>query len=274
MTTDSQMLKCTLAQINTIVGDIDGNFKKALAAHRRAVKKGSHLIVFPEQTFLGYPAKDLLLQKDLIARNEEAAQNYAIETANGPASIVGFSLRHTGEGTGLFNVAALCRNGLVETIYKKRLLPTYDVFDEDRYFDEANEVCVVDINGHEVGITICEDIWNDALLVSHRLYQSDPLMETAQAGTDLIVNLSASPYTIDKRLYRRQMISGAAQRNGVGIIQVNLVGANDDLIFDGSSLAVSPDGTLAAAAKAFEEDQLEVVYRKNKHGILMGKGRG
>ncbi len=254
------MIKCYFAQMNTIVGDIEGNLQKCVDVLERARSAGADLVIYPEQTFLGYPAKDLLLFHSAIRRNREALEKLAGKTEGGPALIAGFVTEHGGSGIGLYNSMAFCRGGRIETVYHKRLLPTYDVFDEDRYFDEGREVSIVELAGVRIGLTICEDMWNENLYQSRRLYESDPVGETVRAGAQLIVNISASPFTIGKRKVRREMMVHYARKHGIGILQVNLVGGNDDLIFDGSSMAVSADGSVACMARSFEEDELLVEY--------------
>lgn len=252
------MIRCHLAQINTTVGDIEGNLQKSLAALDAARRDSMDLLILPEQTLPGYPAKDLLIQREFIRRCDGALEEFATATARGPAAVIGFPLPHEGAGTRLYNAAAFCRNGAVEAIYRKWLLPTYDVFDEDRYFDEGDECTIVEVGGLKVAVTICEDLWNDELYWSHRRYTRDPIKECALRGAEVIVNISASPFTMDKRRVRRDMMSSTARNHGLPIVQVNLVGANDDLIFDGDSSVYDGRGVRVAQGKTFEEDTLQV----------------
>ena len=251
-------MKCLLAQINTTVGDIDGNLRRSLDALAIARERGADLLVLPEQTIPGYPTKDLLTQASFIARNQDALARFAPETASGPAALIGYAEPHGGPGKGLYNSVALCRGGVVEQVYRKMLLPTYDVFDEARYFDSGSDVSLFDIGGMTAAITVCEDMWNDELYWSRRLYTRDPIADSARAGGRLILNLSASPYTIPKRRIRAAMIASAARRHGAAILQVNSVGGNDDLIFDGGSVAFDGTGTMRAQAASFIEDFVEV----------------
>ncbi len=251
-------IRVFIGQVNTLVGHVEGNQAKAESALERAAAAGADLLLLPEQTLPGYPAKDLLTFGSFVKRNRAALENFARATAGRPAALIGFPEAHDGPGNGLYNAAALCRDGRVEKVFRKILLPTYDVFDEDRHFDEGSEVGTFDLGEARVGVTICEDLWNDELYWSRRRYGRDPGQEVVDAGAEIVVNLSASPYTMGKRRVRRDMIAAAARRHGVPVVQANLVGANDDLIFDGSSFAVGADGTLGAMSPAFEEHDLVV----------------
>ncbi|MCC5876648.1 MAG: NAD+ synthase [Candidatus Sumerlaeia bacterium] len=245
-------MRLYLAQMNTIVGDLEGNSGKIVEAWRRAREAGADLVLLPEQCIPGYPAKDLLLQEGFIRRCHEATDRLAIECKDGPALLVGFPERHAGSGKRLFNSAALLRGGRVEAIYRKGLLPTYDVFDELRYFDSANQPLVFECAGVRVGITICEDCWNDELYWSHRLYDRDPVEESVKAGAQLVVNLSASPFTLGKLAVRRAMLAETARRHGIAFAMNNLVGGNDDLVFDGSSMVFAPDGSKVCELPALD----------------------
>lgn len=245
-------MRLYLAQINTLVGDISGNASLIRDSIGEGRRRGADLVVFPEQTLPGYPAKDILLHDGFIDRNRGALEELAALTKDGPAALVGFPERHDGSGRRLFNAAALLRGGRVEAVYRKGLLPTYDVFDEDRYFDPGTEPLLFECAGVPVAVTICEDCWNDELYWSHRRYGRDPVEEAARAGARVIVNLSASPFTLGKLEVRRRMLSEAARRHGAALVMTNLVGGNDDLIFDGSSMAFGPDGDRVAELPAFE----------------------
>lgn len=259
----------SLSQINTTVGDIEGNLALALAALERARAAGVALLILPEQTFPGYPAKDLLLAKSFVARNVEALHRFAAATANGPAALIGFAEPHSNPGHGLHNAAAFCRGGHIEAIYRKKLLPTYDVFDEDRYFDEGSTPLVIDIEGLRIGVTICEDVWNNDLYWSHRLYATDPVADTVAAGAQVIVNLSASPFTLGKDRARQAMNAATAQRHRVPFLQTNLVAGNDDLVFDGGSAAYAADGSLVGRAPCFDTGELLVDVRSDKSVTLI-----
>lgn len=245
-------MRLYVAQMNPIVGDLEGNSRKIVEAWNQGREGGADLILFPEQTIPGYPAKDLLLQEGFIRRCREAMEKLAVECKDGPAILVGFPERHAGFGKRLFNSAALLRGGRVEAIYRKGLLPTYDVFDELRYFDSASEPFVFECAGVRVGVTICEDCWNDELYWSHRLYERDPVEESVRAGAQLVVNLSASPFTLGKLAIRRAMLAETARRHGIAFALNNLVGGNDDLVFDGSSMVFAPDGSRVCELPALD----------------------
>jgi len=253
-------MRIALAQINTRVGDLAGNLAKALHAYADAARQGAEIVLFPEQTFAGYPAKDLLTRPNFIERNQATLHEFARATASGPVAVIGFPEPHAGPGHRLYNSAAVCRDGRVDQIYRKWLLPTYDVFDEDRYFDEGDESLVIEVDGRRVGVTVCEDIWNDELFWSHRLYTRNPIASAKAAGAEVLVNISASPFTLAKRSVRKNMMASAARTHGLPIAQVNLVGANDDLVFDGVSMAFDAEGRLVAQARDFEEDLLLVDF--------------
>jgi NAD+ synthetase len=261
-------MRILLAQRNTVVGDVVGNTQLAINAIARGRELGADLVVLPEQTIPGYPAKDLLLQRDFIARCHDALEKIARATAEGPAVLVGFPELHRGIGAGLYNSAALCWDGLVENVYRKRLLPTYDVFDEDRYFDPGTDLCIPSIKGIRVGITICEDIWNDELYWAHRRYPEDPVAETVAAGAEVVINLSASPFTLSKVGVRDAMLAEVARRHGVPVLMTNLVGANDDVIFDGHSPVADADGRIIARGAGFVEEDVVVELRRDETGRL------
>src|SRR5438132_12121544 len=253
------VMKIALAQIDTTVGAFAENAAAIAQKSREAAESGAQLIVFPELTLCGYPPKDLLALREFVQRQLAALEQLAADPIFSRISaLVGFTEPHRGEGAGHFNACALLRDGKVAAVARKSLLPTYDVFDEARYFDPSPEVTVVEVAGVRVGLSICEDLWNDKLFWQKPRYVRDPAEELARQGAQLLVNLSASPYALGKAHVRRDMMAAAARRHGMPIALCNLVGGNDSLIFDGYSLAVSAHGTLPGDAKAFEE-QLVVV---------------
>lgn len=258
------MIRIALAQINTTVGDLDGNTRSAIAAAQEAGKSGADLVILPEQTIPGYPAKDLLTQKHFIRRCAASLKDFAAALADGPAALVGFPEAHESQGHGVYNSAALCRGGKVEKVYRKWLLPSYDVFDEDRYFDEGSEVVTFNLKGVKVAITVCEDMWNDALYWSHRLYNRDPIRACVDAGAQMIISMSASPFSLGKPEVRRAMFGAAAKNHRIPIAVTNAVGGNDDLVFDGGSAIFGVDGNPIALAGLFRE---EIIY-----GDLFGDG--
>lgn len=255
-------MRIGLAQINPIVGDIEGNTAKILEYIARAEAEASGIVVFPELAVFGYPPKDLVLRKDIVRQNFEAMQRIAAACTQVTA-IVGYAHPDpSGEGKGVLNAAGVCRNGRLESWYAKMLLPMYDVFDEARYFNTGQEARLVDFSedGRSVraGITICEDLWNNQQFEGRQVYGIDPVDVTARAGANLLINLSASPYRAGVEPRREQLFSTQMREHRIPLVYVNQVGGNDDLIFDGASMVMDANGTVIARAKAFEEDLLIV----------------
>ena len=247
-------MRIALAQLDTTVGALEENADKAERAAARAADAGAQLVVFPELTLPGYPPRDLLELREFIARGERVLRRLAEASVfHRIAGLVGFAQAHDGPGAGLYNAAALLRDGGVALTARKGLLPTYDVFDEARYFDPGDKVSVAEIGGVRVGISICEDLWNDKLFWKKPRYLRDPIEELVAHGAQCIVNLSASPYALGKAEHRRRMIGAAARRHGVPIALCNLVGGNDAVLFDGRSGIYGADGALRVEAKPFEE---------------------
>ncbi len=246
-------MRLALAQLNPTIGDIAGNTDKHLAALDRAGDAGAALVVFPELSIIGYPPKDLLLKPAVIQRCERALQRIA-ERCTDVAAIVGLPMPHTGPGRPLRNAAALCVGGEVIDRRFKALLPTYDVFDEHRYFEPGKQIDVAHVDGTPIGISICEDLWNAAEHFDRRIYHDNPIDGLAAAGAKLFINCSASPFITGKHATRLSIMRQLAREHGLPIVFVNQVGANDELIFDGNSCVVGADGELMAHAKDFEED--------------------
>jgi NAD+ synthase (glutamine-hydrolysing) len=247
-------MKIALAQINPTVGDFPGNAKKILAFLRRAERAGADLCLFPEMAITGYPPRDLLLNGDFIEDNLKALERLAAKV-RGAAAVVGFADRsRSSTGMGLFNAGALIRNGKILKVFHKMLLPTYDVFDEHRYFDPAGSVTVAPVCGKEVGFSICEDIWNDPTLWRQRFYDVDPVEMLVKKGAEILVNISASPFIIGRRTLRHCLLKNIASRHRVPVCYVNQVGGNDQLIFDGCSMVLDAKGQVVAQGKAFDED--------------------
>jgi NAD+ synthase (glutamine-hydrolysing) len=246
-------MKLALAQFNPTVGDFAGNTARILALAERAKERGADLAVFSELCICGYLPQDLLERPAFIERNQKELKHLAAKLPL-PA-IVGFVGKYKkATGNGIANRAALLASGKVLFEQSKMLLPTYDVFDESRYFQPATEQKVFEFGGEKLGITICEDVWNDKNFWAVRRYDRDPVTELAGQGTSVLINISASPYTIDKRALRVDMLRSIALSHQLPIVYVNQVGGNDSLIFDGASVALTPDGKVAAQAAAFEED--------------------
>ncbi len=251
-------MKIALAQINTTVGDLAGNEAKIFAAYRRGVEAGADIVVMPELTTTGYPPRDLLLKKEFITQNLAVVERLAAATGK-TALLVGYvGINHSRPGRSLTNEVALLQNGKIVAARSKTLLPTYDVFDEDRYFQPATSNLPVTFNGQTVGLTICEDIWNDENFWPERLYQNNPPMELIAGGTKILFNVSASPWSLGKDKVRHEMLLSLARKSRTPIVFCNLIGGNDELIFDGGSMVFNSAGQLIARAKKFEEDFLVV----------------
>ncbi len=251
-------MKIALAQINATVGDIAGNEAKILAAYARSVAVGADVVVAPELAITGYPPRDLVLNPAFVAENLAALERLAQATGK-TALVVGFVGRNEHRpGRKVTNAIALLQHGKIVTIRTKTLLPTYDVFDEDRYFEPAAENLPVEFNGEKIGLTICEDVWNDEDFWDERRYRKNPALELTAAGVKLIINASASPWNLGKNQVRREMLSRLAAKIKCPVAYCNLVGGNDELIFDGASMVFNAAGELVAQGKLFAEDLLLV----------------
>jgi len=251
-------VKIAAVQLNPTIGDVEGNTARILDGFARATSAGAELVVLPEQSILGYPAKDLLLRREVIEQNLAALQRIVAATAGLQAGvIVGFAEPNEGGiGRPVFNSAAFIADGQIVARSRKRLLPTYDIFDEARYFEPGGVQPVIDFRGRRVGVMICEDMWSTQQLLARPLYDIDPPCELAAAGADLLINISASPYYLGKHESRLELMAGHARRYGTPLLFCNQVGGNDELLFDGLSSVVDATGRLVAQAKAFEEDLL------------------
>jgi len=246
-------MKIALAQFNPTVGDLSGNAAQILSLAEQALARGAKLAVFSELCLCGYPPQDLLERPAFIDRNLKELKELAKRLPL-PA-VVGYAGRvKKGRGKAIANKAALLCGGRIVFEQNKMLLPTYDVFDESRYFQPAERQANYDFADQHLGITICEDVWNDKNFWPNMLYERDPVTELVTQGSTLLLNISASPYTIDKRSLRFDMLKSVAKTHHRPVVYVNQVGGNDSLIFDGASLALTADGKIAAQALAFEED--------------------
>ncbi len=245
-------MKIGFAQINPTVGDIDGNARKVLDAYEALARRGAELVVAPELAIPGYPPQDLVFKSRFVPRNLEALERLHAAVGETPL-VVGYVDVNHGAGQPYVNAAAVLQRGRDVVRVGKSLLPTYDVFDEDRYFEPAAQTAPVEIAGRRVGITICEDIWTERYL-PRKLYGHAPLADLVSQGADLILNLSASPFILGKPARRLEMLSALAREHGVPIIYCNCVGGNDQLIFDGNSVALGADGRLLAQLAPFAED--------------------
>ncbi len=251
-------MKIALAQINTTVGDITGNRDLVFRAMEKARNSGAKLAVFPELCLTGYPPRDLLGLHGFVESNLSALREIA-SRSDRMGVVIGFVDRNPNkEGRDFYNSAAFLAEGKVQAVIHKTLLPTYDVFDEDRYFEGSKSVQLVRFNGHALGISICEDAWNAKDFWPKPLYSTDPIRNLAEKGADLFINISASPYEMGKPRIRFQMLLEHVQKHHIPLIYVNLVGGNDDLLFDGSSLALGKNGNVIAQGSGFSEDLLIV----------------
>ncbi len=263
----TRRLRIALAQIDVAVGDFPGNVRRIADSMRDAAQAGAHLVCFPELGLPGYPPEDLLLKPSFIADNLRALDDLARRTAAFPGltAVVGFADRDED----IFNAAAVLHGGRVVGVYHKHFLPNYGVFDEDRYFAAGTSAPTFLIEGVQVGISICEDIW----------YPDGPPAAQAAAGAELLVNISASPFHVGKQAARERMLSTRASDSGAIVAYLNLVGGQDELVFDGSSVIFDEEGELLARARAFEEDLLiadldvEAVFRTRLHDPRRRKER-
>jgi len=249
-------MRIALGQINSTVGDLRGNVDRMVSVSREALSRGAEVIVFPELSLTGYPPRDLVEKDSFLERTQEELARLTAETANLDAVIIcGYVGRAEGDtGKRATNSAALIERGSVIFRQHKMLLPTYDVFDEARWFVPATGQSLHPVRGREAAITICEDAWNDRQFWEHRLYVRDPVEELAQSGAELLLSINASPYHMGKRAVRREMFARAARRYDIPVVYVNQVGGNDHLVFDGSSFAMDAGGNVIASAPSFQED--------------------
>ncbi len=246
-------MKIYLASINPVVGDLKYNFQKIIETINKAKDLNVDLVVFPELSLLGYPPLDLLDKKTFI--DEAISYHQKIANECDDIGVIFGSVTRDDDliGTNIFNSAIFCYNKKIKSFHQKSLLPNYDVFDEVRYFEPAKEIRLLDFNGSKLGITICEDAWNDKDFWIHRKYEFDPVEELVKQGADIIINISASPFSIGKEKVRTEMFSSIAKKHGRPVLFVNQVGANTDLIFDGGVKVFDSNGNLILASKRFEE---------------------
>ena len=247
-------MKIALGQTNPTVGDFSGNAARIIAFSQCAQAAGAGLILFPELSVCGYPPRDLVERTTFVTRNRESAERIAAAT-KGIAVICGMvTPADSDTGKTVRNSAALLQDGKITFIQSKMLLPTNDVFDEMRNFAPARSQQLLPFCGNQMALTICEDAWNDKQFWERRLYPVDPVESLIQAGGNFVLNISASPFWIGKREFRRDMLASIARRHKVPVALVNQVGGNDSLVFDGSSLVLDREGNVIAQGKSFEED--------------------
>jgi NAD+ synthase (glutamine-hydrolysing) len=249
-------MKIALAQTNSTVGDLCGNAKRMLEFSRRAADLGANVVVFPELSLTGYPPRDLLEKESFLDRTEQHLERLAVDAAPLNVAIICGTVTRTGSAAGhpIYNSAAVLRGGGVVFRQHKMLLPTYDVFDEARYFEPAVKQAPLALGDAVSGLTICEDAWNDKQYWERRLYRRDPVEELAGAGARILISINASPYHMGKRAQRAEIFAATARHFRVPIVYVNQVGGNDQLLFDGTSFAMNPEGQVIASAASFEED--------------------
>ncbi len=246
-------MRVALAQINPTVGDIKGNAEKIKDSIKKAEEKQADIVVFPELAITGYPPEDLLFKENFINANLKAIDEVA-KSVKDIIAVVGF----VDKDEDIYNAAAIIHNGEIKGVYHKHHLPNYSVFDEVRYFQKGKDIVLLNVEGYKIGVSICEDIW----------YPENPINVQAIEGAELILNLNASPYTVGKTKYRKEMLKVRAKDNLVAIAYVNMVGGQDELVFDGNSMVVLPDGSFEAKGKAFEEEliiadiDLDLIFRK------------
>ncbi|MDJ0735302.1 MAG: NAD+ synthase [Nostocaceae cyanobacterium] len=267
-------MKIAIAQLNPTIGDLAGNAQKILDVAKYVASQGGRLLLTPELSLCGYPPRDLLLNPCFVENMSLSLQQLAKDLPPNLAVLVGTVERNLqasiSGGKNLFNGIAWLENGKVQRVFHKRLLPTYDVFDERRYFEPGLEVNYFSLDGIDIGVTICEDLWNDEEFLGKRCYANNPIADLSILGVDLTLNLSASPYTVGKLDFREEMLSHSAVRFQQPIIYVNQVGGNDDLLFDGRSFALNRQGELISRAKGFDTDLLFVEFDAEKRDLVLG----
>ena len=249
-------MKIGLLQLNSTVGDFSANRQKLITAYKAAVARGAEFVLAPELFLCGYPPRDLLLRADFVDTHLAVLAETAGSVGKVPLCVGGADQNPERPGRALRNSAAVLQNGKIIWRTHKCLLPTYDVFDEDRYFEPAKTIAPFEFDGRKLGITICEDIWNDQDFWPERLYRRDPIKELIAQGAQAIINISASPWHDGKERVRLEMLQRVARDEGVPLAYVNLVGANDELIFDGHSVVLDHRGEPLALGKGFAEDLL------------------
>lgn len=249
-------MRIALGQINTTIGDLPGNLELMVAAAHNAEARGAELVLFPELSLTGYPPRDLVEKESFLAQSQAHLELLAEKTSGLNLTLVCGYVSRSQSPTGkhVRNSAAVIEGGAIVFRQDKMLLPTYDVFDEERYFIPADRQLLWSIRGRKTALTICEDAWNDKQFWERRLYERDPVEELIKSGAELLLVINGSPYHMGKRQLRREIFVAAAKRYAVPVAYVNQVGGNDHLVFDGSSFALNAQGELLASAASFEED--------------------
>jgi len=266
-------MKIAVNQFNPVIGDIEGNSAKIIEGYKKAVEDKADLAVFPELAVCGYPPLDLLEKREFRERVIEASRKIASVTSD-TGLIFGSITEDIDEkvGTGIYNSAIFCSEGQIRFAQKKTLIPNYDVFDEMRYFEPAKDVFVFDFKGERLGISICEDIWNDADYWKHRRYDFDPIEKLKEKGATLLINISASPYAYGRRTERYKMLSTLTRTDKFPLAYVCTAGAQTDLIFDGASMCFDSNGNLNLLGKAFATDYFIFDTKKEYPSITKFEG--
>ena len=248
-------MKIALVQMNSIIGDIHGNKEKILSGYKKGLEAGADIVICPELALPGYPPQDLVEKREFREAVFAAAREISLQTTESTALLFGSLYEEEDSvGTNLFNVGFFCYSGSIQFIQRKTLIPNYDVFDEIRYFESAKSVSIYEWKGEKLGISICEDIWNDKDYWKKRLYPNDPVEVLIKQGATLLLNISASPYSYGKRTNRKEMLSTLTKKDQLPLAYVCCVGAQTDLIFDGTSMCFDANGNLNAIGKRYEED--------------------
>ena len=255
-------MKIGLCQINSIIGNIDFNKSKILEGYKKGKELGVDLVICPELSLCGYPPQDLIEKEEFRDAVMKAALEITEQTNEVGLIFGSITEEFDFVGTGLYNSAILSLEGKIQFVQNKTLLPNYDVFDEVRYFESAKDVHIFNFKGERLGISICEDIWNDADYWKHRLYEKDPVQRLVDKGSTILINTSASPYDYGRREERKEMLSVLTKTNKLPLAYVSCVGGQTDLIFDGASLCFDKDGRLVKIGKTFEEGF--IVYDTNE----------
>ncbi|MEG8946115.1 NAD+ synthase [Rosettibacter firmus] len=261
-------MKIAICQYNNIIGDIKGNTKKILKGYQKGINDGVDIVIFPELFLCGYPPLDLVEKREFREAIRNATEEIAKQTTD-VGLIFGTITEDYEEliGTGVYNSAVLCYNGKIQFVQSKSLIPNYDVFDEVRYFEPAKEVNIHEFKNEKLGISICEDIWNDEDYWKKRRYPVDPVQKQVELGATLLINISASPYAYGKRKLRYNMLSVLTRTDKLPLVYVCYVGAQTELIFDGASMCFDSNGRLCMLGKAFQEDYFVFDTKKNYNEI-------
>lgn len=249
-------MKIALCQIDPIIGNLEYNKNKILDGYKKAIEAKVDLAIFPELSLVGYPPLDLVEKSEFRKTVNNAAQEIASQTNSVGLIFGAITEDYDNVGTDIHNSAILCFDGKIQFVQHKTLIPNYDVFDEMRYFDSAESVSVFEFKDEKLGISICEDIWNDADYWYRRRYHKDPIQELLKQNASVLINISASPYSYGKRAARKEMLSTLTKKDKIPLAYVCCVGAQTDLIFDGASMCYDENGNLVKVGKSFEEDFL------------------